>query len=93
MIILLGAHSFGLVLGWLTAYLAHHSRPGWRELKAALGVLFGAIIQTTFNGLSGLALYAIGAIIGAALYGLTLVARPTRRTHDFSLEVKQWKQP
>jgi hypothetical protein len=83
MLILVGAHGFGLVLGWVTAYLARHSRPGWRELKAALGVLFGAAMQSLFTGWPGLALYAIGVIIGAALYGLTLIVPSLRHTHDF----------
>jgi hypothetical protein len=83
MVILLGAHGFGLVLGWVTAYLAHHSRPGWREFKAALGVLLGATIQALFNGRLELALYAVGVIMGAALYGLTLIVKPLRRTHNF----------
>jgi len=83
MVTLLGAIHFGLVLGWITAYLAHHSRPGWREFKAALGVLFGAMIQIVFTGWPGLGLYAVGLIVGAGLYGLTLLAKPLRRTHDF----------
>jgi hypothetical protein len=83
MVILLGAHGFGLVLGWITAYLAHHSRPGWREVKAALGVLLGATILALFNAWPGLALYAVGVFMGAALYGLTLIVKPLRHTHDF----------
>ena len=83
MVILIGSPSFGLVLGWITAYLAHHSRPGWREFKAALGVLFSAAIQTVFTGWPGLGLYAVGLIVGAGLYGLTLLVKPLRRTHDF----------
>ena len=83
MVILFGALCFGLVLGWLTAYLAHHSRPGWREVKAALAVLLGATMQALFGGLAGLALYTIGLIVGAALYGATLIVEPLRHTHDF----------
>ena len=83
MVILIGSTSFGLVMGWITAYLAHHSRPGWREFKAALGVLFGAAIQAVFTGWPGLGLYAVGLVVGAALYGLTLLVRPLRHTHDF----------
>ena len=83
MAIWLGTPGFGLVLGWIAAYLAHHSRPGWRELKAALGVLFGAAIQSIFTGQLGLVPYGISLIVGAALYGLTLLSRPLRHTHDF----------
>lgn len=83
MIILCGALSLGSVLGWITAYLTHHSRPGWREFKAALGVLFGAAIQAVFTGWPGLGPYAVGLIVGAGLYGLTLLVRPLRRAHDF----------
>jgi hypothetical protein len=83
MAILLGTINFGLVLGWITAYLAHHSRPGWREIKVALGVLFGATIQAVFTGWPSLGPYAVGLIVGAGLYGLTLFVKPLRRTHDF----------
>lgn len=89
MVIFVGALCFGLVLGWLTAYLAHHSRPGWREFKAALAVLFSAAMQSLFGGWTGLAVYAIGLIVGAALYGVTLIVRPLRHSHDFILPTRR----
>jgi len=84
MIVLCGALSFGSVLGWIIAYLTHHSRPGWREFKAALGVLLGAAVQSVFTGQVGLVLYGVGLIVGVALYGLTLIPAPWRRAHHFS---------
>jgi hypothetical protein len=89
MVIFVGALCFGLVLGWLTAYLAHHSRAGWRELKVALAVLLGAAMQSMFGGWTGLALYAIGLVVGAALYGVTLIVRSLRHTHDFYLPTRR----
>lgn len=85
MVTLIGAVCFGLVLGWLTACLAHHSRAGWREFKAALAMLLSATLQSMFGGLTGLAFYAAGLIVGAALYGITLLIKPLRHTHDFIL--------
>lgn len=85
MVILVGAVCFGLVLGWLTAYLAHHSRPGWRAFKAALAVLLSATMQSMFGGLTGLAFYAAGLSVGAALYGITWLIKPLRHTHAVTL--------
>jgi hypothetical protein len=82
MVILWGALCFGLVLGWTAAHLARNGQLGWGEVKAALAVLFGATMPSSFGGLAGLALYTIGLIIGAALYGLTLIVKPLRRSHD-----------
>ncbi len=82
MIISLGAYSFGLVLGWITAHLAYHSRPGWRELKAVLGMLLGAALQALFDVWPGLVMYTMGVIVGAALFGVTLAVKPLRRTHN-----------
>jgi len=84
MIHLVGALCFGLVLGWLTTCLVHHSRPGWRELKAVLAILSSAAMQTVFGGFTGLALYAAGSLVGAALYCVTLAIGPLRCTHDFT---------
>jgi hypothetical protein len=83
MVISLGACGFGLVLGWITACLAHHSRPGWREVKVALGVLLGATFQALVSLWPGMAWYAVGIVMGAGLYGVTLIVKPLRRTHDF----------
>jgi sugar phosphate permease len=82
MILWLGTYCFGLVLGWLSAYLFHHNRAVWREIKAALGVLFGATLQGLFGGIQGMILYGIGVAIGAALYGVTLLVALLRRAHS-----------
>lgn len=80
MIWALGALGFGAVLGWVSAYLVHHGRPGWREAKAVLGVLFGAALQALF-GWAGTIVYGLGVALGAVAYGVTLLIPPLRRTH------------
>lgn len=82
MILWLGTYCFGVVLGWLTAYLFDHNRPVWREIKAVLGVLFGAALQSVFGGFPGVIIYGIGVLIGAALYGVTLLLALLRRAHS-----------
>ena len=89
MVVFVGALCFGLVLGWLTAYLVHHGRAGWRELKAGLTVLLGVALQSMFGGLAGMVLYAIGLVVGAALYGATLMIKPLRHTHDSSFPLRR----
>jgi hypothetical protein len=84
MIVFVGTYCFGLVLGWLTAYSIHHGLLGWREVKGALGVLFGAALQAIFCGITGTMLYGAGVVIGAAFYGATLLVKPLRHAHDIS---------
>jgi hypothetical protein len=70
------------VVGWATAFVFHHSRPGWRALKELLGVLFGAAVQAVFGGIPGTYIYGAGVALGAALYGATLPVGPLRRVHE-----------
>ena len=86
MILWLGTYCFGLVLGWVSAYLFHHNRAGWREIKAALGILFGTALQALFGGVQGMILYGIGVAIGAALYSVTLLIGLLRDAHTLSEE-------
>lgn len=80
MIWLLGALGFGTVLGWVSGYSFHHGKPGWREVKAALSVLFGAALQALF-GWVGIVVYGLGVVLGAAAYGVTLLIPLLRKTH------------
>ena len=82
MILWLGTYCFGVVLGWLAAYLFDHNRPVWRETKAVLGVLFGAALQSVFGGFPGVIIYGFGVLIGAALYGVTLLLVFLSRAHS-----------
>jgi hypothetical protein len=81
-ILWMGTYCFGLVMGWLAAYLYQHGRPGWRESKVALGVLFGAALQSVFGSFPGLVIYGIGVFIGLALYGVTLLLALLRHAHS-----------
>lgn len=89
MIISLGTLCFGMVLGWLTAYLVQRSRPGWREFKAALAVLSGAAVRSLFGGPAGLVMYGVGLVVGAGLYGATLLIKPLRHTHNIVLHPRR----
>jgi len=85
MVVSYGSLCFGLVLGWLTIDLARHSRAGWGALKVALATLSGAALQQLFGVGTALLLYGVGVIIGAALYGITLLVAPLRYAHNFKL--------
>ena len=84
MIVYVGAYCFGTVLGWVGVFVLHHGKRGWREAKAALGVLFGAALQAVFGGGVGMVVYGVGVAIGAVLYLVALLLRPVRRAHSIS---------
>ena len=81
MIVLVGSYCFGTVLGWVAARAMHVGRPAWREFKAAVGVLFGAVLQALLGKGVGLVVYGIGVAIGAVLYFVTLLFKRVRRIH------------
>jgi hypothetical protein len=84
MIVLVGTYCFGTVLGWVAAFMIHHGRPGWREVKAAAGVLFGAALQAVFGKGLGIVVYGVGVVVAAVIYVLTLLFRPLRRAHNIT---------
>ena len=84
MIVLVGTYCFGTVLGWISAHMIHLGRPAWREIKAAIGVLFGAVLQAVLGKGIGLVVYGVGVAIGAVLYFVTLLFRRMRQVHSIT---------
>jgi hypothetical protein len=81
MIVLLGSYCFGTVLGWVSAHVIHLGRPAWGEIKAAVGVLFGAALQAVLGKGIGIFVYGIGVAAGAVFYLVALLFRRVRRVH------------
>ena len=84
MIVYVGAYCFGTVLGWVALFVLHHGKRGWRVVKAAAGLLFGAALQAVFGKGFGIVVYGIGVVIGAVLYLVALLFRPVRRAHNMT---------
>jgi hypothetical protein len=84
MVVWIGTYCFGIVLGWVAAFMIHHGRPGWREIKAAAGVLFGAALQAVFGKGLGIVVYGVGVVVAAVLYVVTLLFKPLRRAHNIT---------
>ena len=84
MIVFVGTYCFGTVLGWVSAFMIHHGKPGWREVKVALGVLFGATLQAVLGKGYGIVVYGVGVAVGAVLYVVTLLLKPVRQAHNIS---------
>ena len=84
MIVLVGSYCFGTVLGWISAHTIHLGRPAWGEIKAAVGVLFGAALQAVLGKGIGIVVYGIGVAVGAVLYFVALLFKRVRRVHTIT---------
>jgi hypothetical protein len=82
MFVWLGTFGFGMVIGWVAAFVYHHSRALLRELKGLLAILFGAALQAIFGVSSGIIVYGVGVTAGTVLYVITLLFRSLRRAHE-----------
>lgn len=82
MFVWLGTFGFGMVIGWVVAFVYHHNRGLWRELKGLLAILLGAALQAVFGVRLGIVVYGVGLAAGIVLYVITLVFRSLRRAHE-----------
>jgi len=78
----LGTFGFGMVIGWVVAFVYHHNRALLRELKGLLAILFGAALQAVFGVNLGIIVYGVGVTAGTVLYVITLLFRSLRRAHE-----------
>ena len=78
----LGNLGFGMVIGWVVAFVYHRNRALLRELKGLLAILFGAALQAIFGVSLGIVIYGAGVAAGIVLYVITLLFRLLRGAHE-----------